>query len=154
MTTPSTDNDLAESIDARHRIQYLSENIQDYPKETAHTARIPVTVVWMGTFLFVLDRTSASHGMVAWAQGVEGQQQTKNSVLERVSDRPITPDEWHDVVYEVKGHDVRVAVDGVDVVTYRLPHVQPLQSFGLEVNGDKQSIGTAWFDEIALEALP
>jgi hypothetical protein len=47
-----------------------------------------------------------------------------------------------------------VAVDGVEVVTYQLPHVQPLQTVGIEVDGDKQSIGSAWIDEFTLEPLP
>jgi hypothetical protein len=35
-----------------------------------------------------------------------------------------------------------------------LPHDQPIQSFSLEVDGDKRTEGKAWFDEVAVAPLP
>jgi len=71
-----------------------------------------------------------------------------------VLDRPIAPLEWHDVLYEVKHRDIRVVVDGTEALTYQLPHEQPIQSFDLEVDGDKRTAGKAWFDAVAVEPLP
>ena len=80
--------------------------------------------------------------------------QFKNDVLEQVSDRPIAPLEWHNVLYEVKHRDIRVVVDGAEALTYQLPHEQPIQSFSLKVDGDKRSVGKAWFYAVAVEPLP
>lgn len=77
----------------------------------------------------------------------------ENDVLEKVSERPIAPDEWHEVRFEVRQRDVRVEVDGAEAVACSLPHVQPLQGVSLEVDGDKRTVGTAWFDEVAVEPL-
>lgn len=45
-------------------------------------------------------------------------------------------------------------VDGEEALSYQLPHEQPIQSFSLEVDGDKRTAGKAWFDEVAVEPLP
>ena len=58
------------------------------------------------------------------------------------------------MLYEVKHRDIRVVVDGPEALTCRLPHEQPIQGFGLEVDGDKRTVGKAWFGEVAVEPLP
>jgi hypothetical protein len=142
---------VGDTSTAQIRIGGSSPGIKPDEATDRHVAVVDVRATgirfWNGNRVLVAEEPAAE-------PGGKPKQQTKNTVLEQVSERPITPDEWHDVVFEVKGHDVRVAVDGVEAVTYRLPHVQPLQSFGLAVNGDKQSIGTAWFDEVVVDALP
>ena len=106
---------------------------------------------WNGNRVFVAEepQTDTAAGVKA-----KPKRQFKNDVLEQVSDRPIAPLEWHDVLYEVKQRDIRVVVDRTEVITYQLPHKQPIQSFSLEVDGDKRSVGKAWFDEVAVESLP
>lgn len=141
---------ISDTSTAQIKFHGMSPGIKPGEATDSHVAVVDVKATgirfWNGNRVLVAEEPAAE-------PGGKPKQRTQNNVLEQVSDRPITPDEWHDVVYEVKGHDVRVAVDGVEAVTYRLPHVQPLQSFGLEVNGDKKSVGRAWFDEVAVEAL-
>jgi hypothetical protein len=51
----------------------------------------------------------------------------------------------------LRGRDVRVVIDGVEALTYLLPHDQPIHSFSLEVDGDKRTVGQASFDEVCVE---
>lgn len=53
----------------------------------------------------------------------------------------------------LRGRDGRVVIDGVEALTYLLPHDQPIHSFSLEVDGDKRTVGQASFDEVCVEPL-
>ncbi len=102
---------------------------------------------WNGNRYLVSEEAPAN-------EGEKPKRNFKNNVLEKKSDIPLTPHEWHDLVYALKGQNVRVTVDGTEVLSYQLPHIHPLQGMGFEVNGDKKSIGMAWIKEVAAEPLP
>jgi hypothetical protein len=145
---------LGDAATARIRIGGTSPGIKPDEATDNHVAVVDVRPAgirfWNGNRVLVAEEPQTDP-----AAGVDAKpkRQFKNDVLEQVSDRPITPLEWHDVLYEVKQRDIRVLVDGAEALTYQLPHEQPIQSFSLEVDGDKRSAGKAWFDEVAVEPL-
>jgi hypothetical protein len=146
---------LGEGTTSRIRIGGTSPGIKPDEATDNHVAVVDVRPAgirfWNGNRVLVGEEPQTDP-----AAGIEAKpkRQFKNDVLEQVSDRPIAPLEWHVVEYQLKHHDARVVVDGEEVLTYRLPHEQPIQSFSLEVDGDKRTVGNAWFDEVVVEPLP
>jgi hypothetical protein len=141
---------VSDTSTAQIKIGGQSPGIQPNEATDRHSAAVAVKAggvrFWNGNRVLVSEEPAAT------AEGTP-RRQFKNDVLEQTSDRPIAPDEWHDVVFDLKDRDVRLEIDGIEVLTYRLPHVQPLQGLSLEVSGDKKSIGTASFDEVSVEPL-
>ncbi len=142
---------VSESSTVQVKIGGQSPGILPNESTDHHTAVVDVKAggirFWNGNRFLVSEEPPAN-------EGEKPKRKFKNNVLEKKSDLPLTPHEWHDLVYDLKGRNVRVAVDGTEVLSYQLPHIHPLQGMGFEVNGDKKSIGMAWVKEVAVEPLP
>lgn len=142
---------LGPDATARIKIGGASPGLKPDEATDNHVAAVDVRPAgirfWNGNRTLVAEAIEATAGTAA------APRKFKNTVLEEISAAPITPLQWHEVVYDLRGRDVLVVVDGKAAVTYRLPHDQPIQGFSLEVDGDKKSPGQAWFDRVAIEPL-
>jgi len=142
---------LGPDATARIKIGGASPGLKPYESTDNHVAAVDVRSAgirfWNGSRMLVAEAVEATADTPAVPR------KFKNTVLEEVSTTPITPLKWHEIVYELQNRDVRVVVDGKEAIAYRLPHDQPIHGLSLEVNGDKKSLGQAWFDWIAVERL-
>ncbi|QDT64242.1 hypothetical protein [Calycomorphotria hydatis] len=77
-----------------------------------------------------------------------------NSKFDKESDVVVAPDVWHDLSLELQQNHAKVYFDGELAIDTELPTAQPFLRVGVQVNGDKKSVGVVWWDDIRIESLP
>jgi hypothetical protein len=66
----------------------------------------------------------------------------------------IKPEEWHEIVLELRGKELTAFVDGKKALEYTtLAGDAPKTSIGLQPGGNKRDVLDTWFDDIRVESL-
>lgn len=151
---------LHDGAKATLRIFGISAGVLALEKTDNHVTALEVSAsglrLWNGNRLLqppVSPSVSPASGTLPGEVEPKAERRFKNSVFETKSPREILPGTWVALKMEFRGKIVRVFFNGLEVLTHPLESEQPLRTLGLEVDGDKKSIGVAAFDDISVAPI-